>query len=252
MLQTQKFYYKPAVILNLNVQPLQSNLNQKVKQAYKIAHLQLIDLPQIFSMCMNEFLHNSSSFFERVRFNLKVFELFVPKLLFPSYFGHDILGAKFEDDGTVIGFCDLSLQTNDGTLDTLTLTSLMQRLAFYPTAKLDYYICNLLVHPRFRKQGDPCILVLNYKSHLFILLGFASTLMSACERFVSQRHPFNSHSRLHLHVESHQRPALALYKKLGFREVSRIAGLQHDYIFMRKIIIGPLMKLNITLPSISH
>jgi GNAT superfamily N-acetyltransferase len=134
----------------------------------------------------------------------------MPKLLMTGYMGYSVIGLRDESANKLIGFVDLSLQPNTGTLDALKPRPLHERQKIYGDKNLAPYLCNLLVSPDYRKKG----------------LGLK--LISACEDLAKSW----GHSAINLHVETKSTPALSLYIKSNFMPVKSIQPL-NGVLFMR-------------------
>lgn len=158
----------------------------------RVSNMNLVDFPQVFSMCMDQFSPECKSNGDAIALTMKIGLLFVPKLLLPNVMGHQIFCLK-ENADNIIAFVDLSLQTTDGSLDTLKRTTLRYRQQKYKNS-LEPYVCNLLVKPTHRKRG------------------MATMIISHCETVAASW----GHSYLNLHVERDEMAALSLYLKAGF------------------------------------
>lgn len=82
--------------------------------------------------------------------------LFIPKLLFPSLMGHTLLGISksgslLPTSSELIGFVDVSMQPNSGTIEALSHRPLFLRE--WSGEPLSPYLCNLLISSSHRKNG---------------------------------------------------------------------------------------------------
>lgn len=189
-----------------------------------ISSLDLKDLLDVWMLASQEFTPNCSNHFQAFSLNLKIFLYSLAKLSVPKLWGHAIYGLRMINEKKLIGMVDLSAQVTSGSLSALKLTTLSSRLVQIEFSKryrhlqklnqqipssLQPYICNLLVEKGSRRKG------------------YAKMLLDHCAT-VAESQGFSS---LHLHVQSTDIPALALYTKFGFNVVGRIG---HDVLYLRK------------------
>ncbi len=202
---------------------LQTSFNPLSYDDVQLTYLNIFDFPQIFLMCNRQFTNNKSTVSERLDLYDRILKIFLPNLLKPTEYGHDIIGLK-TNWGQIIGFADVSLQVDDGSLDALCISTLPWRIKKHSRKKLQPYLCNLLVSPEYRKRG------------------FAKRLISACENHARQWNNIESGSAqyLHLHVELTETPALCLYLSAGFTEIRRVKGNDGKTVLFMRRPISPL------------
>lgn len=171
-----------------------------------LIRITLMHLPQIMQMGMVQFGGVCRNEEDKFALRLQIIKLFLPKILFPSFMGTTMLGLELpataakttaqslSPQNQLIGFVDLSLQTQSLlALDQIPL--IIRKFKYGPT--LRPYLCNLLVHPDYRKKG------------------YAKRMVLEC----IQQSSSWGYDELYLHVEEKERPAWQLYKSLGFKEV---------------------------------
>ena len=82
-----------------------------------VVDVKLTDIFQILDMCNTQFLQkDSSNFTQWFELDSRILTIFLPKFLFPDTMGHKLIGLKSKSSSKLIGFVDISLQTNDGSL----------------------------------------------------------------------------------------------------------------------------------------
>lgn len=175
--------------------------------------LTIKDLNSILTLAVEHFGPNCQSEIEICALKFDIFRFFTPKLLFPNFMGHTILGLKTAANNIndkLIAFVDLSKQPYTGTLDALKYRPLLQRQITYQN-NLKPYISNLLVDPEYRRGG------------------LGSKIIRECEKLALQW----GFKDIYLHVETTTIPALRLYIKNDFivEEV-----VKKDIYFMHKVI----------------
>jgi GNAT superfamily N-acetyltransferase len=174
----------------------------------------LLDLGALMRLANLEFAPQCGNQKDVISLNLEMLRLFVPKLLLPMVMDHTVIGVKSMEGNRkeLVGFVDLSLQSNAGTLDALIPRTLKERQQRYGAKNLEPYLCNLLITDKYRK------------------LGLGRKLVSSCEELAKKW----GHSTINLHVETKSLPALSLYFKCGFQPVTTVNGI----LFMRKKLLS--------------
>ena len=195
------------------------NFNGKVDKSVAVVQkLNIFHFTAILNLAAQQFLPECNSILDKFVLIRSITYIFIPKLLFPSYMGHTLIGLATSVPSTnlyltrkeqIIGFVDVSLQRNAGDLDTLDNKSLFQReQSLQKGESLTPYLCNLLVSANFRKRG------------------FGRKLVQAAEAEAASW----GHSELRLHVETKSVAALCLY-------------LGEDFQVLRKLQDGSLLYL---------
>lgn len=185
--------------------------NWKVdKSAAVVQKLNIFHFNAILNLAAQQFLPECNSILDKVALIWSITYLFIPKLLFPSYMGHTLIGLATSSPSTnliptqkeqIIGFVDVSLQRNAGDLDTLDNKPLYQReKSLQKGESLMPYLCNLLVSASFRNRG------------------FGRKLVQAAEAEAASW----GHSELRLHVETKSVAALSLYIGEDFRVLRKL------------------------------
>ena len=165
------------------------------------------DLIDLIKLANGQFGHTCKSLQDLVRLNIEIIKLFVPKLIFPQFMSHSVIGVRSANSNKLVGFVDLSLQPSSGTMDALTPLPLAKRIQMYGVS-LEPYLCNLLVVPELRKKG------------------LGRKLVAACEdRALSW-----GCQTINLHVERDSIPAFSLYLSSGFSPIQK----QGNVVFMKK------------------
>lgn len=221
-----------------------------VDQNVSVGRLDIGDMQQIFKLASGQFSENYNSLPELVSLWGNILYLFIPKLLWPDYMGHTVIGIKetIEIENSInsksgvtkvrsrlLGFVDLSLQTNSGSLEALKNEPLYQRKVKHANmlkegwanreqSQLRPYVCNLLVHPKCRGRG------------------YGRQLMKACETEAEKQ----GYQQVNLHVDSTSLPALALYMSQEYeieKTVFTKGNPGSNVLFMRKTMNkNPLLK----------
>ena len=165
------------------------------------------DLIDLIKMANGQFGHTCRSLQDLVKLNMEILKLFVPKLIFPQFMSHSVIGMRSTNSNRLVGFVDLSLQPSSGTMDALVPLPFAKRKQKYGLS-LEPYLCNLLVVPELRKKG------------------LGRKLVAACEdRALSW-----GCQTINLHVERESIPAFSLYLSSGFSPVQK----QGNVVFMKK------------------
>lgn len=167
------------------------------------------DIFDLIRLANGQFSHTCRTVNDLVKLNLEIVKLFIPKLIFPSYLSHSVIGVRSSNDNRLVGFVDLSLQPSSGTMDALIPLPLANRQLLYGKT-LEPYLCNLLVEPKYRKQG------------------LGRKLVSACE---DRAMSWGCRS-INLHVESESLPAFTLYISSGFSPIQT----KGNVVFMKKVL----------------
>jgi ribosomal protein S18 acetylase RimI-like enzyme len=218
-----------------------NSLDKTTVQRVIIERLEIGDMEQIFNLASGQFSERCDSLAELLSLWTNILYLFIPKLLWPEYMGHTVIGVKeiieadnsmsskfglSKDRSRLIGFVDLSLQTNTGSLDALKNEPLYKRKLKHSKmikegwarekSQLRPYVCNLLVHPQCRGRG------------------YGRQLIQACETEAQKQ----GYQQVNLHVESTSLPALALYMGQDYEiEKTIIQGnVASNVVFMRKTL----------------
>ena len=139
----------------------------------------------------------------------KLVTLLVPKLLFPNYFGHKLLGVKFKTNKLLVGFAELSLQQFCGSLDALKSDPLHVRKKVHGD-NLKPYLSNFLIASEFRRQG------------------LGRFLLTQCVNEIQSW----GYTDVYLHVEVSTTPALSLYLNENFEIIKKLN--EFDVLFMHK------------------
>ena len=209
--QKKKGIHK-ATFSDLSYNKIQTNTAKSDRFTDLLAvDLNLLDLFDILSLSLEEFGQNCTPA-QKLDLQRDILALFVPKVVIPYAMGHHLRGLKDKTTGKLLGFVDLSLQPNDGTLDALKPTTIQQRSNRYKDSTLSPYLCNLLVAPEARGRG------------------LGRLLVKECERRALEL----GYNDIHLHCESQSSPALRLYNKSGFNPIRKLKN--GSLLFMRKVI----------------
>eukprot|EP00601_Ochromonadales_sp_CCMP2298_P010876 CAMPEP_0173247250 /NCGR_PEP_ID=MMETSP1142-20121109/17789_1 /TAXON_ID=483371 /ORGANISM="non described non described, Strain CCMP2298" /LENGTH=231 /DNA_ID=CAMNT_0014179605 /DNA_START=89 /DNA_END=785 /DNA_ORIENTATION=- len=173
-----------------------------------VAHkLRILDLLNIWRLATKQFAPNCKSFTEEIELSLQILYLFTPKLLVPRFMGHEVIGLKYAGSNELVGFVDLSLQQDCGSMDALKAVPLDTRRRIHKN--LQPYLCNLLVAAPYRRRG------------------LGRMLVQACEKEALSW----GCSTINLHVESFSLPALTLYVSQNFDILQK---RDNGILFMRK------------------
>jgi ribosomal protein S18 acetylase RimI-like enzyme len=199
-------YGQHSSTLASSIEPLDYTLGRTSEEKFRYEDLSFLDLGDILGLAMAEFESKCTSTEALWGLRKEIVFLFLPKLLVPSIMGHSVICVK--DGGELVGFVDLSLQSNKGSLDVLKPRTLAERSAACEPGELQPYLSNLLVSPKYRKRG------------------IGSLLVSLCELRAKDW----GYQQLNLHVEMKAVPALCLYLGAKFDTVQETKGL----LFMRK------------------
>ena len=171
------------------------------------------DLIDLIKLANGQFGHTCRSLQDLVKLNIEIIKLFVPKLIFPQFMSHSVIGVRSANSNRLVGFVDLSLQPSSGTMDALIPLPLAKRKQLYGST-LEPYLCNLLVVPELRKRG------------------LGRKLVAACEdRALSW-----GCQTINLHVERESIPAFTLYLSSGFSPIQK----QGNVVFMKKKLRLPV------------
>jgi len=172
--------------------------------------LNIQHLNQVVGLTSQHFLPKCDELIDKINLIWSILYLFIPKLLFPSFMGHSLIGILSDTYGNeLIGMIDISLQPNSGNLDVLQHKPLFSRKSsLKPGLKLTPYICNLLVSEKYRKKGYGRVLV----------------------RAAANQALDWGHKEVCLHVEAECLPALCLYVSEGFDVITKCG----PHIYMSK------------------
>ena len=212
LLQLKRSFINHATFSDLSYNKIETKLDKSDTFTDLLAvDLNLLDLFDILSLSLEEFGQNCTSS-QKLDLQKDILALFAPKVVIPYAMGHHLRGLKDKKTSKLLGFVDLSLQPNDGTLDALKPTTLQQRSNQYNGNSLSPYLCNLLVARGARGQG------------------LGQLLVKECERKALEL----GYNDIHLHCESQPSSALRLYNKSGFHPIRKLQNGR--LLFMRKVI----------------
>jgi ribosomal protein S18 acetylase RimI-like enzyme len=168
--------------------------------------LSIIDIPRILDLAATQFLTENEN---KIEMFSKIVFLLVPKLFFPDYFGHKLVGVKIKASNLLVGFADLSLQQFCGSLNALKSNPMHVRKKIHGE-NLRPYLCNFLIASEFRRQG------------------FGKFLLTQCVNEILSW----GYSDIYLHVEVSTTPAISLYLSEKFEIVKKLK--EYDVLFMHK------------------
>jgi ribosomal protein S18 acetylase RimI-like enzyme len=151
-----------------------------------------MDMPEIMRLSYAEFKGRCDTEQCREELRAEIRSLFLPKMILNPFMGHSIIGLKKPGSKELLGFVDLSLQTQS--LDALKPLPYILRVGKYGSVALRPYLCNLLVAPEYRRQG------------------LGKRLVDKCIDTAMEW----GHSELFLHVQETTPAPLNLYLKMGF------------------------------------
>jgi len=196
--------------LATRVASFQAESTKNTSVASNTVKLNIQHVNQVVTLTSQHFMPECDQLIDKINLIWSILYLFIPKLLFPAFMGHSLIGVLSDTYGNdLIGMIDVSLQPNSGNLDVLQHKPLFSRKSsLKPGLKLTPYICNLLVSEKYRKKGYGRVLV-------------RAAASQALEW---------GHREVCLHVEAKSLPALCLYISEGFDIVTKSDTL----IYMNK------------------
>ncbi len=158
----------------------------------RVVDLTLWDMPEIMRLSLEEFSDRCRTEKDKAELKAEIRSLFLPKMVLNPFMGHKIIGLKKPNSDELVGFVDLSLQTQS--LDALKPLPYLLRVGKYGANGLRPYLCNLLVAPEYRRKG------------------LGKKLVNECINASKEW----GHSELFLHVQESTPAPLNLYLKMGF------------------------------------
>jgi len=118
------------------------------KNPLQVAGLDIRDLWDILRLTDEEYADNVT-FCRKLQVQQETITEMVPKLMFPFAMGHYLRGVKDRSSGELLGFIDLSLQSDySSTLDALKLRTIFERRFRFNS--LSPYLMNLLIARKAR------------------------------------------------------------------------------------------------------
>lgn len=158
----------------------------------RVVDCTLWDMSEIMRLSLEEFSDRCRTEKDKEELKAEIRSLFLPKMVLNPFMGHKIIGLKKPNSDELVGFVDLSLQTQS--LDALKPLPYLLRVGKYGANGLRPYLCNLLVAPEYRRRG------------------LGKKLVNECIEASKEW----GHSELFLHVQESTPAPLNLYLKMGF------------------------------------
>lgn len=216
-LRNQRISNRVRDLCRLNLRPDKTNVIESTtikkiivieNETYSFSDLtNPLDFLQVMALSINEFFPVMTTNSERLKCFVDILVLFLPKFIAPWIMKHSVIGVKVKGETKLVGFVDLSLQTNSGSRVALQNLSFSERSTRFKD--LSPYLCNFLVAPNHRKKG------------------LGRYLLRLCEERARQW----GYSELCLHADMSTLAPMKLYLSSNFLPIQM---QENSLVFMKK------------------